>query len=277
MSEKNSPQNHYPLTFLKLGGSLITEKSQPSTARLSVLARLAGEIADARDHQRGYGLILGHGSGSFGHVAAKKHGTRQGVTTGTGWEGFAEVWRQAAALNRLVIEALHQAGAPALSFAASASAMTSDGEVISWDLLPIRTALESGLLPVVYGDVVFDKNLGGTILSTEDIFDYLALEFQPKSILLAGLEEGVWADYPERSQFVPLITPNNIDTVAPAIGGSASTDVTGGMASKVQEMLALTQKIPGLEVQIFSGESEGVVQAALSGVRQGTLLSEIEE
>ena len=89
------------MIFLKLGGSLITHKDQPETARLDVLARLAGEIAEARRTFPEMRLLVGHGSGSFGHPMAARHGTHLG---GDNWTGFAEVWRSANRLNRLVVD-----------------------------------------------------------------------------------------------------------------------------------------------------------------------------
>jgi len=258
------------LKFLKLGGSLITDKNRPQTPRLEALARLSGEIASALEQDPGLRLVLGHGSGSFGHVAGKRHGTRQGVHTSQGWLGFAEVWRDAATLNRIVMESLHAAGLPAISFPPSASVTSQDGKIAAWDLRPIRSALQAGLLPVVYGDVVFDTVRGGTILSTEDLFDHLARQLDPDRLLLAGIEAGVWADFPACTELVPEITPANVDQVARALGGSVATDVTGGMASKVREMLALVEAMPSLEVLIFSGEKPGHVQAALSGGPVGT-------
>jgi len=133
-------------------------------------------------------------------------------------------------------------------------------------------ALQAGLLPVVFCDVIFDTVWGGTILSTEDLFAHLARQLSPNRLLLAGIEMGVWADYPINSQLVKEITPQNLSEVVPALGGSAATDVTGGMASKVQEMLSLIQEIPDLEVLIFSGERPGLVQEALSGAQAGTML-----
>lgn len=80
-----------PLIFLKLGGSLITEKATEARAvRTTVLQRLMTEIAEARK-QRQFRLVLGHGAGSFGHVEAKRHGTRQGVSSNAQWHGFLEV------------------------------------------------------------------------------------------------------------------------------------------------------------------------------------------
>ena len=69
------------LVFLKLGGSLITVKDQPHTPRLDVIERLAQEIAAARSADPGLQILLGHGSGSYGHVPASQFHTRQGVKT----------------------------------------------------------------------------------------------------------------------------------------------------------------------------------------------------
>ena len=89
-------------------------------------------------------------------------------------------------------------------------------------------------------------------------------------ILLAGLEPGVWADYPACTRLVEEITPGNLEAVAPGLGGSAATDVTGGMASKVKQMLDLVKQIEGLEVLVFSGEKVGAVREALLGEKNGT-------
>jgi isopentenyl phosphate kinase len=191
------------LTFLKLGGSLITDKNTPRTARKEVIARLADEIAAAQQADLDLRLVLGHGSGSFGHVPAKNYDTRQGVDSPEGWAGFAEVWYEAATLNHLVMDILHAAGLPGVSFPASGGVTARDGRVAVWNLTPLTAALENGLLPVVYGDVVFDTIRGGTILSTEDIFIHLARQLHSERILLAGIDDGVYADYPECKQLIP--------------------------------------------------------------------------
>jgi len=260
------------LFLLKLGGSLITDKNKPRTPRLEVIARLAEEIASACAQNPDLQLVVGNGAGSFGHVPAKRYGTRQGVHTPQEWRGFSEVWRDAATLNRLVTDALHAAGLPAIAFPPSACVTARDGQVASWDLSPMRRALEAGLLPVIQGDVIFDTVRGGTILSTEDLFEHLARELRPQRILLAGIEQGVWADYPACTQLVAEITPANLPEIAPALGGSNATDVTGGMASKVMQSLTLAQEIPSLEVLIFSGIQGELVKKALLGARVGTVV-----
>ena len=275
------------LVFLKLGGSLITDKDKPFSARLDKLAELANEIASS--WTSGRRLVLGHGSGSFGHAAAKQAGTREGLSPspvigsptgvlregarGEGyWRGFAEVWFQASQLNRFVMESLRAAGLPALALAPVAAVTAHEMKVATWDLSPIRAALEAGLLPVVYGDVIFDAARGGTILSTEDLFAHLARELRPRRILLAGLEAGVWENFPARARLVSRINLKSYETMRAGIGASSSVDVTGGMAAKVGQMFDLIREVPGLTAQIFSAEEAGNLARALAGERIGTEL-----
>jgi isopentenyl phosphate kinase len=271
------------LHFLKLGGSLITDKNEAHTHRPDVLARLGREIAAALEQDPNIKIVLGHGSGSFGHMAAKKFGTRSGVHSHREWDGFVEVWWEAINLNRYVMDALHAAGLPVISLPPIASVTAQDAQVAAWDLAPLSYALRAGLIPVVFGDVVFDLERGGTILSTEDLFAYLARRlpqvagFTPGRLLLAGIEAGVWADFPACTQLVQQITPNNYTDLSVVVGESRAADVTGGMASKVEHSLALVKEMPELEVWIFSGETPAAVEKALLGQQVGTVIRAVEK
>ena len=261
------------LTFVKLGGSLITDKNaSEATLRPEVLARLVAEIAAAQEADPALRILLGHGSGSFAHRPAKEHNTRAGVSDAEGWRGFVEVWRQAAALNRFVMDALAAAGLPAVCFPPSASALARDGRIEHWPLDGIKAALEAGLLPVVYGDAAFDRQRGGTILSTEDLFIYLAQELDPQSILLVGDEAGIYADYPARQTLLPTLGRSAAAQIGGALGGAAGADVTGGMAGKVAGMLDLLDQQSSLDIRIFSGLEPGNLQRALAGEAPGSQL-----
>lgn len=247
-------------TFLKLGGSLLTDKTGVEAVRQDVLRRLASEIAEALSDANAPNLLIGHGSGSFGHVAAAKHGTRHGIRSREGWRGFAEVSDAAARLNRLVVAALSEAGVPAISLQPSGAAMTEDGHIVSMEVGPMKAALTAGLVPVVYGDVAFDLTLGGTIISTEEILSYLAPHFRPAWLLLAGEAPGV---LDEHERVLDVIRPSDYVEVQQLLGGSRGTDVTGGMASKVANMLALVGRLPFLSVRIITGLEAGLLRSAL--------------
>ena len=259
------------ITFLKLGGSLITDKNTPHTARPEVIRRIAEEI-HAAWHPKKDRLVIGHGSGSFGFVPAKKYGTRKGVHTETEWAGFAEVHAEATALNHIVTEILRDEGLPVLSFVPMNCIHTENGKVISWDISDINNCFDNHLIPLVFGDTVFDSVRGGTILSTEDLFTHLCDEFQElPRILLAGLEEGVWKDYPANTDLMREISSQYCGDNS-FIHGSASTDVTGGMHEKVRLMQELIRGNKADSALIFSGEIPGNVQSVLEGQSIGTAI-----
>ena len=274
------------LVFLKLGGSLITDKTQPYTPLLDVMDDLALQIKTALQTDPELRLVIGHGAGSFGHVPASEYRTRDGLppqptplahrqrdeTEDDYWKGFAEVWYQASSLNRYVMKALHKAELRAISLPPSSSVIASNGQVSIWETTPIRMALASGIVPVIFGDVTYDEVRGGTILSTEDLFVHLARALHPDRILLAGLEAAVWADFPARTKKIETITPASFEEVSAGVGKSHGADVTGGMESKVRQMVELAAANPELTVQVFSGVEPGNLVRALAGEVLGTVI-----
>lgn len=254
------------LVFVKLGGSIITDKARAETPRPEIIRRLAAEIAAAWTERSDLRLLLGHGSGSFGHVAAQRHGTRQGVSDAAGWHGFVQVAAAAARLNRLVADALLAAGVPCWSLQPSASARCRDGELQRLEVTPVEEALSHGLVPLVYGDVALDETRGATIISTEQIFAYLARRLRPARLILVGVVHGVFEADPLQdpaARPVRRISARNWQAVHSALGGSHATDVTGGMLAKVEGMVTLARELPGLAVHLFSGERPGSLRAAL--------------
>lgn len=258
------------MIFLKLGGSLITNKAIPETPRPDLIRRMAEEIAVFRQQHADETLLLGHGSGSFGHHAASTYQTQVGASTPEEWLGFSKVWHAAQRLNRLVIDGLHSQGLPAVTFPPSASAVCQNGRLIEMDADCIRSAFAANLIPVVHGDVAFDRAIGCTIISTEEVFTYLAGLFQPTRILLAGVEPGVYADALEKTTLLQEIHTFDLERLS--LSGSSDEDVTGGMYAKVHEALAMAQACPLAEIYIFSPDTPGALTAALEGGHPGTRL-----
>jgi len=257
--------------LLKLGGSLITDKKTAHTARFDVIRRLALEIRSVWDDTN-EALIIGHGSGSFGHIPAKQYSTRAGVHSYEDWKGFAKVHNEATALNQIVTEIFTEAGLPVLSFVPMSSVKCTDGHITFWDVSIFEHCFQNHLIPIVFGDTVFDDIRGGTILSTEDIFLFLCNSMKdPPSIFLAGLEDGVWKDYPQNkvlTRFIPANSSNDLDYIKT----SAAPDVTGGMAEKVRLMRKIIIEGKAKSALIFSGEKQENLKRALSGEIIGTMI-----
>jgi isopentenyl phosphate kinase len=194
------------------------------------------------------------------------------------WQGFAQVAAVAARLNRLVTDQFLAAGVPVWSLQPSTSARCRKGELVSLATHPVERALAQGLVPLLYGDVALDEVQGGTIISTEQIFAYLTRQLHPRRLILVSAVDGVFEGDPQRdpsARPVPRISAANWAAVRQSLGGSHATDVTGGMLTKVAEMVHLARDLPGLTVHILSGERKGALEAALldpDNVSGGTMI-----
>jgi len=245
------------LVFVKLGGSLITDKSRPYTIREDVIKRICEEIHEAR---KGRPLLIGHGGGSFPHVSASEYETHKGLINDKSWEGFVKVQDDAAKLNRIIISSLIGAGERAISFQPSASCIAREDHIIEWYTKPIETSLSEGLIPVPYGDVCLDLKKGFCIISTEEVFRFLAKKLEPERIIMVGKTDGV---LDSEGKVIKEITRRNFDHIKKSLASSDGiADVTGGMVLKVEKALGM-----GTEVEIINGLKANVLKRSLLGER----------
>lgn len=243
-------------TLIKLGGSLITDKRKARAFRADVTRTIAGQIRAVWKSDPGLRLVIGHGSGSYGHFVAKNHQTVAGVGSPKQWLGFSKVAEAALALSHLVLCELLEQGLPALRFQPSSIIKSADGQIVAMPTDLIAHALESGLIPLVHGDVALDSQMGGTIISTERLFAHLAKSLPVTRIILLGEVDGV---LDARGRVIPSVTPATFNSIRSVMGGSSGIDVTGGMLQKVAEMLSLVAKVPSLEVIIANGRRPNVL------------------
>lgn len=265
------------LTFIKFGGSIITDKRQAETPDLATIRRLASEVRAALDADPALQIILGHGSGSFGHWYAERYGVHRGIAPDGDWMGFALTSGAALRLNRIVVDELLHAGVPALSLQPSTTLRSAGGKLVAWDTTTLQTALKHRLMPVIHGDVAFDEAQGSAIISTEQQLDYLARDpaLRPQRIILVG-EAAVCTADPHndpQAERIPEINASNIEAVLHGTGASHGVDVTGGMRSKIEQMWSLVQALPGLRVHLI-GSAPDLLRQTLLGraTGQGTVI-----
>lgn len=258
-----------PVVLIKIGGSLITDKSKPFTLDENSLDLIVTEIGRAKKESEKL-LILGHGGGSFPHVPAQKYQTHLGVINQESYQGIAEVQEAAARLNRIVVKRLVNAGLPAVSISPSGCYLTCGGRVVKIFTDSIEKLLQFEMLPVLYGDVVMDQEKGCCILSTESVLGSLALALKNKGFLIekiihCGKTEGV---YDKEGKTIPFINRENFVYYRDVLGGSSGIDVTGGMFHKVEESLKLAEQ--GIPALIIDGVTHGTLLKAINNGITGT-------
>jgi len=208
---------------------------------------------------------VGHGSGSFGHVAARRFGLAEGIRSADQLPGISLTQQRAAALHRLVVEALAEAGALPYSIAPSSCIVAAGGRPAAFADEPLLLALGRGLLPVLYGDVVLDRERGVSICSTEQVFETVAARlpergWKVRRALWLGETDGLWDD---AGRTVPRVSAAGFAEAARAIGDPSGTDVTGGMRHRVETALALARL--GVPSLLLNGLTPGLLEQALRG------------
>ena len=259
----------HSFVLVKLGGSLITDKKRVGVARHAAIRRLAGEIAALAKSPRAPRLLLGHGSGSFGHAAAARGGLFPGIDARKKLDAVAETRHRASDLNRLVVEALLKAGARPISFAPSSFLHAEDGRVVGRFLEPVFSALDRGLLPVVYGDVVLDSTRGAIVVSTEALFLIVAQEAARQS---RAISRAVWLGEPDGVRdggggTIGRMTGTKAGRTARRVSGASGPDVTGGIALRLQAVSVLAKA--GIASALVDGRKPGALAHAIAGREAG--------
>lgn len=263
------------MIFLKLGGSAITDKTQPATPKPDIIREIARAVLAAREKNPALKILLGHGSGSFGHFAAKKFGFGTGgMTPPQRWRAYAETGASAARLNRLVTDIFLEENVPVVSLQPSATTRTRDGELIYFASENIITALAHNLIPLIYGDVAFDDTRGMAIASTDALFAYLTPILQPARIVYTTAVSGIYTADPiahPDAQLLREITPASFKEIRAHVGESHGYDVTGGMLDKLARSVALVQKFPQLHIHVLAATAAQLTPALTNEtVAQGT-------
>lgn len=244
--------------IVKLGGSIITDKTKPYTPNIMALKRLSSDIKKA-----GVPVVIIHGQGSFAHTSAAKYGGKKGYKSTL---GVAKVFNDAMKMNSIVMDALIDAKIPAVSFRPNSLFLSKKGQVMKNNLEPVVEAINQGIVPVMYGDVIMDTEWKSTIFSGETSSYYLVLFLLMKKIEIAkiiqvGVTDGVYTD----KKTIPKITVNSYKEIKKHLLAPLTTDVTGGMQHKVEEALKLAKL--GIPTQIINGTRKNELFKALSGVK----------
>lgn len=248
--------------ILKIGGSAITDKTGELAAKTEIINRLAEEIKRADLDN----LIVVHGGGSFGHPTAAKYGIKDGYKEDpTQKLGFAETHHVMTVLNGLVMDALIWHEIPAVSVAPSSCMVTDKGKVKFFDETVFQAMAKMIFTPVMYGDAVLDEKLGFTVLSGDQLVTYLALKYKAEKIVVGVDTDGLFDCDPKtnpNAKPFKKLNLNELKELQPKLGKAAGTDVTGGMAGKIAELIPAVEA--GIPVTITGATKALSIYRALT-------------
>lgn len=268
MNQKNKSGEIWEnLNIIKLGGSVITDKSIPFRARKGDIDRLAREIAGILP-EIDYRLIIVHGGGSYGHPVAAKYKIKEGICEGDFSPflrqrlGFAQTKKAMIELNSIIVDSFLRADVPVVPIPPSAISITKNERISSFDTAALYRALKGGFIPLLHGDPVFDEEKGFTILSGDQIVSYLARIMGVERVLIGTDVDGLYTEDPKIN---PDAKPVDIlkysqdyETVLAKLTRDKQRvkvekifiDVTDQMIGKISEIIDIWKR--GIEIIIFN-------------------------
>jgi len=243
------------MILIKLGGSIITNKEKPLSARRKTIDNILKQVRKIKEPK-----IIVHGGGSYGHYWSVKYGMHTKPAK-YDLKGVSVVKNSMIELNKIILDAavknrLNPYSLPPTDF-------MNGNRSIKSKILTINDIAKSGLTPITYGDALWYGQKKSYILSGDVIMTTLAKALKPRLSIFALNVDGVYSNMKSKKLIYdfkkekPSISTNKMD-------------VTGGMTRKITEAAKMSRS--GLKVFFANGNKPQRITDAVSGKKfEGTL------
>ncbi|MBI1662277.1 MAG: gamma-glutamyl kinase [Nitrosopumilus sp.] len=243
------------MILIKLGGSIITNKEKPLSARRKTIDNLTKSLKKIKEP-----IVIIHGGGSYGHYWSVKYDMHTKERK-YDLRGVAIVKNSMIELNKIILDSflknrLNPYCLPPTDF------MTRN-KPITKKVKEVEKISKSGLIPVTFGDALWYGQNKTFILSGDKIMTHFAKILKPKLCIFALNEDGVYSDLKSKK----LI--HELKGERPSISEN-KMDVTGGMTRKIEEASKIAKM--GMNVFFVNGNKpERIVKAVKNRKFEGTV------
>ncbi len=243
------------MILIKLGGSIITNKEKPTSARRKTIDNLAKSLKKIDEP-----IIIVHGGGSYGHYWSVKYNMHTKEKK-YDLRGVAIVKNSMIELNKIILDSLLKNKLN--PYCLPPTDFMLGNKPISKKVKEIEKIAKSGLIPVTYGDALWYGQKKTYILSGDKIMTHLAKILKPRLSIFVLNEDGLYSDLKSKKLICELRGKR------PSISEN-KMDVTGGMTRKVEEASKIS-KI-GMSVFFVNGNKpDRIVKAIKNRKFEGTL------
>ena len=243
------------MILIKLGGSIITNKEKPLSARRKTMDNILKQIRKIKGPK-----IIVHGGGSFGHYWSVRYNMHTKPAK-YDLKGVSVVKNSMIELNKIILDSavknrLNPYSLPPTDF-------MSGNRSIKSKILTINDIAKSGLTPITYGDALWYGQKKSYILSGDVIMTALAKVLKPRLSIFALNVDGVYSNMKSKKLIY------DFKKEKPSISAN-KMDVTGGMTRKITEAVKMSRS--GLKVFFANGNKPQRITDAVSGKKfEGTL------
>ena len=247
----------HDLTLIKLGGSVITFKEKPLAANFEAIRNISYALASVK-----IPIMLIHGGGSFGHYWSVKYNMHSKPDQYDS-HGISIVHESMIALNQIIVNSMIKVGMN--PYTIMPSMFTYGSKPIVKKIKELKSIVESSVIPITFGDIVYVENRMYAILSGDALMSILCKILKPSKVIFTLNVDGIYKDMGNK-EIIKELKNNNSITFAKVI-----QDVTGGMRRKVTEALKISDL--GIDVLMINGlKPERIINAITGTDFDGTLV-----
>ncbi len=243
------------MILIKLGGSIITNKEKPLSARRKAIDSILNQIKRIREP-----MILVHGGGSYGHYWSVKYDMHTKPAK-YDMRGVSIVKNSMIDLNKIILNSAVKNRINA--YCLPPTDFMNGNKPIKNKILTINEIAKSGLTPITYGDALWFGKKKSYILSGDVIMTMIGKILKPRLSIFVLDVDGVYSNTKSKKLIrdfkkeKPIISKNKID-------------VTGGMTRKITEATNMSKS--GLKVFFVNGNKPKRILDAVSGKKfEGTI------
>jgi isopentenyl phosphate kinase len=230
--------------LIKLGGSIITDKSTPGSFRLQNVQDIAEILAEYRQSNPSTQIILVHGAGSFAHPFAKQYQLDGQWREETAW-GLCRTELAVRKLNVMITEVMQEFHVPLFSISTSSMTLLQGEKGYEVDINLLQCSLDKNLIPTLYGDVALGIRESYQVISGDVLIKDIASKLPNISIITIGDTAGV---YDKDGKTVSKINSENFEKILKSVTGSKGIDVTGGMRQKLIELMGVAEHTQSITI-----------------------------
>ena len=243
------------MILIKLGGSIITNKERPLSARRKAIESILKQIKKINEPK-----IIVHGGGSYGHYWSVKYDMHTKPAKYDA-RGVAIVKNSMIELNKIILDIAVKNRINA--YCLPPTDFMNGNKSIKNKILTMNDISKSGLIPITFGDALWFGQKKSYILSGDVIMTTIAKVLKPRLSVFVLNVDGVYSNLKTKKLIYdfkkekPTISINKMD-------------VTGGMTRKITEAVKISRS--GLNVFFTNGNKPQRITDAVSGKKfEGTL------
>lgn len=257
------------VTVIKLGGSLLTDKSKPYTYREDLLQSVAHEIKECMDEGLIKQLVLLHGVGSYGHPPVLQHKLHKGFTGEEQLLPLSETQEIVGDFRHIIVKQFQKAGIPVCLMYPSSMMKAEKMQITDYYLDPLKGFLSVGMVPLLGGDILIDSVMGWCVGSGDQMAVIIATELQAKNLIFISDVKGIYESDPKvdaNAHLIERVDLNDLDSALAGMGKSGVVDASGAMKGKLKSIEPVKSLIKaGMKVALISLMDAGTLKGYLRG------------